>query len=114
MTRPARIALIASGLIVTLAVAAVITGLYLVQSDWLRNKLRQRIIAEAEKAIGGRVEIGAFNLNWRTLTADVDNLVIHGTEPVTEPPLLAIQHVRVGFKIISLIERDFNVASITA
>ena len=59
-------------------------------------------------------EIGALQLDWRTLTAQVDNLTIHGTEPVDVAPLLAVKRIVIGFKIVSLVEREFNVALIEA
>ena len=73
MSRPARIALISAGAVVLLLAIAVIAGDRDRRSDWLREKFRERIVAEAEKATGGRVEIGAFKLDWSTLTAELDN-----------------------------------------
>ena len=78
------------------------------------KKSGRRIVAEAEKATGGKVEIGALQLDWRTLTAELDNLTIHGTEPADAAPLLAVKRVVIGFKIISFLEREFNVARVEA
>ena len=55
-----------------------------------------------------------FGLDWRTLTAEIDNLIIHGTEPADAAPLLAVKRVVIGFKILSFIERRFNVARVEA
>ncbi len=93
---------------------AVVAVIGIARSDWLREKFRQRIIAEAEQATGGRVEIGAFKLDWSTLTAEMDNLTIHGTEPAGQVPFLAVKRVVVGFRIISLMERNFDVARLEA
>jgi len=114
MTRPARIALISAGTVVFLLAVAVVAGILVARSDWLREKFRERIVTEAERATGGRVEIGKFQLDWSTLTAEIDNLVIHGTEPSGSEPLLTIRRLSVGFKIISLMKRDFDIASVTA
>lgn len=86
----------------------------MVRSGWLREKIRQRVVAEAAKATGGRVEIGALGLDWRTLTAEIDNLTIHGTEPADAAPLLSVKRVVIGFKVLSFIERQFNVARVEA
>jgi len=112
MTRRGRIALISGGAAILFLGIAVAAGVWVVRSDWLREKIRARAVAAAAKAIGGKVEIGALRLDWKTLTAELDNLVIHGTEPANAAPLLAVRRVRIGFKVISFIERQFNVARV--
>src|SRR6266516_1960264 len=112
MTRRTRIALFSASGLVLVLIAAGVTGLFVARSAWLREKVRQRIVLEASNATGGRVEIGAFRFDWRTLTAELDNLVVHGTEPSGEAPLLAIDRVLVGLRIVSLMERDFDVARV--
>jgi translocation and assembly module TamB len=112
MTRRGRIALISSGAAILLVAIAVAVGVVMIQSGWLREKIRTRLVEEATKAIGGKVEIGALRLDWQTLTAELDNLVIHGTEPAGAAPLLAVKHAAIGFKVISFLERQFNVARV--
>ncbi len=86
--------------------------LVIARSDWLREKLRAVIIEQAEIATGGRVEIRKFQLDWTGLTADVDGLVIHGTEAANQAPFLAVDHVTIGIRIISLFARDFRLSRI--
>ena len=114
MTRRGRIALISAGAVILLLAIAVATGVIAVRSGWLREKIRERVVAEAETATGGKVEIGALQLDWKTLTAELDNLTIHGTEPANTAPLLAVKRVVIGFKVLSFIERQFNVARVEA
>ena len=87
-------------------------GIWIAQSDWLREKIRTSIIEQAERATGGRVELGAFRLDWRTLTVRLDNFVIHGSEPSAQAPLLAIDHVTGKVRIISVLQRDIGIDSI--
>lgn len=112
MTRLGRIALISSGAAILLVAIVVGAGVVMVRSGWLQEKIRVRVVAEAAKATGGKVEIGALRLDWKTLTAEMDNLVIHGTEPADAAPLLAVKRVTIGFKVISFLERQFNVARV--
>ena len=112
MTRGRRIAIAGIASAVALTLFAVIAGVLVVRSDWFREKVRQRVIAEAEKASNGRVEIGAFRFDWNTLTAELDHLVIHGTESPGAAPLLEIKRVVIALKIISLLERTFDLARI--
>jgi len=112
MTRRGRIALISSGAAILLVAIVVAVGTMMVQSAWLREKIRARVVEEAAKATGGKVEIGALRLDWKTLTAELDDVVIHGTEAAGAAPLLAVKHAAIGFKVISFLERQFNVARV--
>ena len=114
MSRRVRISLIAMGSFIALLVIAVVAVIGIGNSDWLREKFRQRIIAEATEATGGRMEIGAFRLDWRTLTAELDNVVLHGKEPAGAVPFLTIKRLVIGFRILSLAEKTFDVARLEA
>src|SRR3954467_14327455 len=112
MSKPVLMSLIAAGSIVLLLCIVVVTGLIVAQSDWLREKIRLAVVEQAEKATGGRVELRKFQLDWTGLTADVDGLVIHGTEPSGQAPFLAVDHATIGFRIISLLTRDVRLERI--
>jgi translocation and assembly module TamB len=112
MSKPARIALYSLGGIVFLVLVVAISALLIARSDWLREKIRAAIVEQAEKATGGRVEIRKFGLKWTGLTADIDGLVIHGSESPDVAPLLAVDHVTIGIRIISLWTRDFRLSRI--
>ncbi len=87
MTRAGKTLIWAGAVTAGLLVAATV-GVTIARSDWFREKVRERIISEAARAINGQVELGEFKFNWKTLTAELDNLTIHGTEPAGQPPLL--------------------------
>src|SRR5262249_42118056 len=112
MTRLARIWLRVLLGAALLAIACVVAFVVIVQSDWFKNQVRVRIISVAEKATGGRVEIGRFNYNWHALTAEVAPLVIHGTEPASAPPFFRAARVGVGLKIISAFKKQVDIASL--
>ncbi len=114
MTLRTRIALISAGTVVLILAIAIVSVIVAFRSGWVREKIRERVVAAAEKATGGKVEIGALRIDWKTLTAEIDNLVVHGTEPAGSTPLLAVKRVVIGFKVLSFIERKFNVASVEA
>src|SRR5579859_7462112 len=84
------------------AVVAVTAGLYALRSAWLANELRHRAIAAIERNTGGRAEVESFRYDWRTLTLEFDNLILHGTEPANEPPLFRASVLRIQLKIVSL------------
>jgi translocation and assembly module TamB len=101
-----------AGLLVILAVVLVVGGIYIAKSAWLREQVRERIVSTLETATGGRVELKAFQFDWSTMTAEVDDLVLHGTEPSPGPALLRIPKLVIGLKIISLVKRSVDVASV--
>ncbi len=96
---------------VALLFCAGLTCVYIAKSDWLRNKVRELVLQQAEKTTGGKVEISKFLFDWKTLTAEFDGFVIHGTEPVRSPPLLSVEKVIVRLKVVSLMKNDFDIAS---
>ena len=95
-----------------LAIAVLGTGVVLLQSAWFKNKVRERIVAVAERASGGRVEIGSFSYNWRDLTAEVAPFILHGTEPASDAPLLRADKIQVRLRIISPLEKKVDIASL--
>jgi translocation and assembly module TamB len=103
MTRPAHVALVIGSatvvLIVLLGVAIPIVG----RSQWFRDQVRQRIVLEAERATGGRVEIGSFQFDWRAFRAELQDFVIHGTEPPGSPPLVRVNAITIDVSVVSVL-----------
>src|SRR5271165_96272 len=91
------------------AVGAVLLAL---QSDWFRNKVRDRIVSEIERTTGGRVEIGEFRYQWRALRAEVSPFVLHGTEPPGAPPLFRADRIQIGLRVLSVVEKNVDVQEI--
>ena len=96
-----------------LLLVCAIAGLLVVRSGWFRELVRQRIVTEIESATGGRVEVGNFSFKWETLTAKISPFVLHGMEPASEAPLLRVESVSIGLRIISMLERKIDLASVT-
>ncbi len=95
-----------------LLVIAGLAGLVVVQSGWFHEYVRQRIISEIERATGARVELGRFSFRGPTLTATVAPLVLHGREPAGDPPLLRVESVTLGLRILSFAERKVDLATV--
>jgi translocation and assembly module TamB len=112
MTRRAKIVAFSFLGVAGIAIAASAAGLVLVQSGWFKNKIREKIVSVTERASGGRVEIGSFSYDWRDLTAEVSPFVLHGTEPASAPPLLRADKIKIRLRIISLLEKKVDVASL--
>jgi translocation and assembly module TamB len=89
--------------------AAVVAALVIVQTGWFKNEVRLKIISTVENASGGRVEIKAFDYNWKALTATLHGFILHGSEPADGPPLFRADQVKVGLKIVSFFKRDGDI-----
>ncbi len=95
-----------------LAVLAGVGGFLLVQSGWFHEYVRMRIVSELERATGARVEVDQFSFDSQALSARVAPLVLHGKESTAEPPLLRIERVTLGLRILSVMERKVDLASL--
>jgi translocation and assembly module TamB len=113
MSRRARVLWWCAGGSAAVCLMAALTGVAVVRSAWFREKVRERILSEVERGTGGRARIGSFRFDWHTMTAEVAPFVVHGTEPANARPLFRADSVRVGLKIVSIIERDIDIRSLT-
>jgi translocation and assembly module TamB len=112
MTRTRHIVKQCAVAFVIVALICALAGFLVVRSGWFRERVRQRIITEVEAATGGKAEIGNFSFKWETLEAKISPFILHGAEPASDPPLLRVESVRVGLRIISMLERRVDLASL--
>ncbi len=88
---------------ITVLLVLAATGVYLLMSTArFEGMVRQRLIAELERATGGRVEIASFHWQLLQLEAEADGLVIHGRELPSEPPLGKIDHLQARVSLLGL------------
>ena len=111
MTRK-RIAWRLAGILAGLLLLVVVSGVYVAQSGWFYEKVRQWMVGTVETATGGRVEVGSFNFDWKRLRAEVKEFVIHGTEPAGKPPLFRAASVTLGLKLVSVLKQDVDIQSL--
>ena len=102
--------ILASAAVALLAFA--VTVVLVVRSRWFYDRVRHSIVETVETATGGRVEIASFQFDWHTLRAEVRSFTLHGTEPAGKPPLLHAELAAVGLKLVSILRRDVNIASL--
>jgi translocation and assembly module TamB len=110
-TRRRRLIWILAGLS-GLALIAALAGVVVLRSGWFKNKVRERLISEVERASGGRVEIGSFDYHWSSMTFAVKSFTIHGKESAGEAPLFSSGKVQVQAKIVSALKRDVDLRSL--
>ncbi|MEO6924777.1 MAG: translocation/assembly module TamB, partial [Bryocella sp.] len=83
------------GLLVILLIAA---SWYTTTADFQR-RVGGEVVNVLEDSVGGRVEIGHISFSLWHLAIEVDNLVIHGTEPAGEAPYLSAKKIYVRVRI---------------
>ncbi len=112
MNRKAHRIAIVAGAVCAILTLLLVGALYTLHTSWFRNRVKEKIIAAVEQVSGGRVEIRSFSYDWRTLTAEFHDFVLHGNEPNPGQPLFRADSVSVGLKITSVLRRDVDVASV--
>jgi translocation and assembly module TamB len=110
--RAARVLVLSLASLVAVLLLLVVAALIILPSGWFREKVRARMIYEIERVSGGRSEIGAFRFDWSTMTAEVAPFVLRGTEPPGEEPLFQADSIKVGLRIVSMMKRDVDIASL--
>ena len=104
------VAIALAGLIVVLAIAAILV----VRSQWFQNYLKRTIITSVEESTGGRAEMGAFHFDWTHLSAVATDFVIHGTEPPGDSPLLRAARVQVDLRLLTSLHRWYDITYLGA
>ncbi|HEX4770120.1 MAG TPA: translocation/assembly module TamB domain-containing protein [Bryobacteraceae bacterium] len=92
-------------------VAVCVTGIFVLRSQWLSNLVRLRTVAAIERATGGRVDLRSFHFDWSSLTAEFQDLVVHGTEPPSAPPMFETPSIRITFPLTALLRRQIVIQS---
>ena len=103
---------VSAAVVTALTILLLVGAVVVVRTHWFREQVRLRIVSEVERATGGRVEIGGFRFAWERLDAEVESFVLHGKEPAGEPPLFKARLVRVGLRVVSLLDRNVNIDSL--
>src|SRR5690348_6251502 len=102
-------------ILAVLGILVVLMGalaIFILRSRSFHEYVRKKIIEKAAEATGGQVEMGDYAFDWIALRAHVYRLAIHGTERDPKQPLFYVDHVEVGFKIISALRRKIDLKEI--
>lgn len=96
--------------IVAFVIVIVVAAIFVVQTDWFRGYVKQKIISSTEESTGGTVTVGSFSFNWRHLEAVVTDFVIRGNEPAGAAPFLSAKRVQVDVRLLTSIHHLLDVA----
>ncbi|HET9086159.1 MAG TPA: translocation/assembly module TamB domain-containing protein [Acidobacteriaceae bacterium] len=77
-------------------------------------RVHRALIADLERATGGRAEIGCFRWSARHLSIEVDNLTIHGREAANQIPYFHVDHLLLRASIVSFFTPEIALSSVVA
>src|SRR5689334_9300309 len=112
MTRKNRVILVTALSVCGLVLLLTLSASYVLRTNWVKDKVREKIVSAIEDVSGARVELGSFDYDWRTLSAEFKNLAVRGTEPETGPPLFRADSIGVRLRIVSLLKRQVDITSL--
>jgi len=71
----------------------------------------EKIVEETEDATGGKAELADFRFRWSGYL-DLYHFVLHGTESDPTRPLASAEHIGIGLKPLSLLEKNIDLREI--
>lgn len=98
---------IAGSLLILLVVVAVV-GYAILQSQSFHRYVLAKIVQVASYSTGGKVYVRNFDFHWPGLRADLYDIVIRGTEEADQKPLLRVDKLTVGLKVLSVLRHEVN------
>jgi translocation and assembly module TamB len=99
--------------ILTLLIVVVLVGAYAVlRSERFHQYVISKVVERASQATGGEVSIENYHFHPSKLTADVYGIVVHGTEPADQAPLLSVDRLTLRFKILPVLHKQVNLSEL--
>jgi translocation and assembly module TamB len=100
------VAWIAASLFALLLILALTTTI-LLHNERFHNYILKTVEKRASDSLGVQVQLQNFTVHLSNLSLDLYGLTVHGSAPYVDPPLLRVQHVLVGVRIISIFQRTW-------
>ena len=86
---------------------------WFLQSPAFKDIVRQRVIAELEKATGGTVKMGSLTWKVSKLEVEAKDITIHGLEPARDVPLAHADRLYARVRIISFFRAEIDLLQLT-
>src|SRR5256714_913690 len=99
--------------IVVLMTAVVITGVLLLEHNQsFRHFVLAKVTSSIAESTGAKIEVRDFDVHIATLTVNLYDVKVHGTEPDPGKPLLQTDHLGVSVKVLSILRRTWRLQNI--
>ncbi|MGA9529746.1 MAG: translocation/assembly module TamB domain-containing protein [Terriglobales bacterium] len=86
----------------------IVGGYFFLNSGAFRRYALRKIEEDINQTTGARTRIGGLDLSLPTLTAQLHNIVVRGTEGPNAPPLLQVDELTVRLKIQSVFRHQIG------
>ncbi len=98
---------------ILLIIVAVAIGLYvLLYTRWGHNHVLSKIEQNASASLNTRVQLNNYSLHLSKLGVDLYGLTIYGVGPGANRPLLQVNCIGLGVRIISVLHRQWNLQNV--
>src|SRR4051794_34702702 len=91
-----------------LIVVVVVGGYFYLKSSSFESFALRKIAEQANTATGGKTTVGGMDFSLSTLTANLYDVTLRGTEGADQPPLLHADKLTVGVKIVSALHHEVS------
>lgn len=103
---------IAAGIFV-LVTAVVITGILLLEHNQsFRHFILARIESSIAESTGAKIEVRDFDVHIPTLSVELYNVKVHGTEADPDKPLLQTDRLSAGIRILSIFRGTWRLQNV--
>jgi translocation and assembly module TamB len=99
------------GLICLTVVALAMLGM-LVNSGGAHRAIINFAERRASASLGFGVRLENFALHWSTLSLDLYGITVDGAGPYPNPPLLRVDHLRMGVRVVSILRRKWHLSDL--
>jgi translocation and assembly module TamB len=82
------------------------------ESHWLRETLRARLVEQVTRGSGGRAELQALDFSLRRLTITLRGFTLHGREPAGRAPLFDAARIEARLEIDGLFRPKVRLAAL--
>ncbi len=107
---------ITAWIVAVLALVILIAGIgsyVLLRSASFHNYILRMAESNASDSLNTKVQVQNFALHWSNLGLDLYGLTVYGVGPGVNEPLLQVDHVGLGVRVISIVHRQWNLDNVT-
>src|SRR5215469_1609243 len=101
-----------AGLVVLMVVVLVTAVLLVKYNSGFRQRILAKVAASVDESTGARLQVRDFDLHLSTLSVDLYDITLRGTESNTAEPLLKADHMNVAIKILSLFHANWRLENL--
>jgi translocation and assembly module TamB len=94
-------------------VTGIAGGLLFLRTESFQRLAIRTIVKDVNESTGGRTEIRNLDFQLSNLTAHLYDITVHGGEAAGQRPLLHVDKLTVGLKILSVLRREVNLRELS-